>query len=85
MRQLSFFIAILLAVAIVQAQTKTFRVRAAGFSMGKNMQAPGNQKGENVAFALDERADMPYTQSCVRQTTEQVMKSEMCRPSWMEK
>ncbi|MBQ7513061.1 MAG: exo-alpha-sialidase [Prevotella sp.] len=75
MRQLSFFIAILLAVAIVQAQTKTFRVRAAGFSMGKNMQAPGNQKGENVAFALDERADMPYTQSCVRQTTEQVMQA----------
>ncbi len=68
-----FFLTMALMVAVVgaEAQTRTYPIRGAGIKMGQQTKTISNKQGETVTFTLDQRDEMPFTQSCIRQTTEQ--------------
>lgn len=54
---------------------QSLSVYGAGIRMGQQTTAPGNEKGKTVTFTLNERTDTPWTQQCVRQTTEAAMQA----------
>lgn len=55
-----------------QQKERIFPILGSQIKASKNMTAPGNEKGQTIKFEIKERGFVPFTQSCVRQTNEQV-------------
>lgn len=60
------------ASTFAQQTVKTYYVTGAGIEAGENMKAKGHEKGTLLDFVIVPRQQIPYTQSCVLQSTEHV-------------
>jgi hypothetical protein len=53
-----------------QQKERIFPILGSQIKASKNMTAPGNEKGQTIKFEIKERGFVPFTQSCVHQTSD---------------
>ena len=66
---------VLLGVTVsmmAQKRVTNYTILGSQMKAGSNMTAPGDEKGETLVFDIKDRGNVPYSQTAVRQTTEQV-------------